>query len=124
MTTSPPDTDISDPRKDRPLCDEALFTTVLNRMVADHAPHLFAIVAEYGERADAAIAAWGLAFGDHVEIVSTVHKLRVSVPTPQQALRLFAFSAHVRPRIVWFDPEAATPGEGEPDALAHAEFEL
>ncbi|GAA3850478.1 hypothetical protein GCM10022243_15440 [Saccharothrix violaceirubra] len=38
-------------------------------MIADDRPSLFAVLAEYGERTDAEIAAWGLAWPDHVEVV-------------------------------------------------------
>ena len=90
--------------------------------MADHAPRLFAVVAEYGDRVDAGIAAWGVAFTDRVEIVSAVHELRISMPTPQEALAAFSFGSHIHARLVWFDADAATPAEDEPDELTHAEF--
>jgi len=48
---------IADPARRDPLCDEEVFARVLDRMVADNAPRLFAVVAEYGDRVDVAIAA-------------------------------------------------------------------
>jgi hypothetical protein len=38
-------------------------------MVAAHAPRIFAVVQEWGERVDARIAAWGLSFEDHAELL-------------------------------------------------------
>lgn len=106
-----------------PLCAEAVFASVLDRMVADSAPHLFAIVAEYGDRVDAAIAAWGMAFDDRAELVATERGLRLTMPTPYEALAVFSLGSHIRTRVVWFDPEARTPAEDEPDPLTHAGFE-
>lgn len=67
---------------------------------------LFAVVQEYGERVDAVIAAWGMAFDDHAEVVA--HELRMSVRSPESALRTFAGGPHIRARLVWFNPGAAT----------------
>lgn len=100
---------LSDPRELPPVCDEHEFAAITERMVADEAPRLFAVVQEYGERVDAVIAAWGVAFPDHAEIVA--HQLRMSVRAPESALRMFAVGDHIRARLVWFNPDAATPTE-------------
>lgn len=68
------------------------------------------MVQEYGERVDAVIAAWGVAFPDHAEIVG--HQLRMSVRAPENALRMFTVGTHIRARLVWFNPDAATPNAG------------
>jgi hypothetical protein len=47
--------------------------------------------------------------GDHAEMVSNNHGLRVSLQCPDDAIRLFKFGSHVRARVVWVAP--ATPGE-------------
>lgn len=107
----PLDEFIPDPSGRAPLYDEPEFTAMLDNMVADEAPRLFAVVQEYGDRVDATIAAWGLAFADHAEVVSSGRRLRMNLRTPENALRLFTAGSHVHARLVWFDPAAATPAE-------------
>ncbi|MEV0049038.1 hypothetical protein AB0H34_00895 [Saccharopolyspora shandongensis] len=91
-----------------PLCDEAQFGAILEGIVADEAPQLFAVVQEYGDRVDGRIAAWGMAFADHAEVVSVGGGLRMSLSEPESALRGFNFGSHIRARLVWFNPDAAT----------------
>jgi hypothetical protein len=104
---------VPDPSGLTPLCDEPEFAAILEEMVADKAPRLFAVVQEYGERVDARIAAWGLAFPDHAEVVSVEHTQRMSLQAPENALRLFRLGSHVRARLVWFNPDAATPAKDD-----------
>lgn len=85
-------------------------------MVADEAPQLFAVIQEYGERVDGRIAAWGMSFDDHAEVVSVARGVRESLRTPQDALHLFHLGSHIRARLVWFNPDAATPPEEDDDA--------
>ncbi|APU16582.1 hypothetical protein [Actinoalloteichus fjordicus] len=93
----------------RPLCDEETFARILTEIVADEAPRLFAVVQEYGERADARIAAWGFAFPGHAELVSTDHTCRMVLERPENALRGFRREDdHVDARIVWHDPDRVT----------------
>jgi hypothetical protein len=94
-----------------PACDEHEFASIVEGMVADEAPRLFAVVQEYGERVDAVIAAWGMAFPDHAEIVA--HQMRISVRAPESALRMFTVGSHIRAHLVWFNPDAATPAEAQ-----------
>lgn len=42
----------------RPLCSEAQFTELIEEMVGECAPQLFAVVQELGDRVDGWIAAW------------------------------------------------------------------
>jgi hypothetical protein len=97
----------------QPLCDEPAFAAILEEMVADEAPRLFAVVQEYGERVDGRIAAWGMAFADHAEVVPVKRGLRMSLQAPENALRMFKFGSHIRARLVWFNPDAATPTEDD-----------
>lgn len=93
-----------------PLCDEAEFDDLVREMVDTFAPRLFAVVQEYGERVDARIAAWGMAFDeeDGVEVISVDDGLRMSVRSPDRALVGFARQPEVSARVVWVDPiEAA-----------------
>ncbi|MGH3900040.1 MAG: hypothetical protein ACRDTA_17730 [Pseudonocardiaceae bacterium] len=109
----PLDEFVSDPSGLTPVCDEPEFTTILEEMVADEAPRLFAVVQEYGDRVDGRIAAWGMAFDDHAEVVSVKRGLRMSLPASENALRLFKFGNHIQARLVWFNPDAATPADDD-----------
>ncbi|SMD20699.1 hypothetical protein [Kibdelosporangium aridum] len=42
--------------------------------------------------------------------------MRISLETPENALRLFTFGSHIRARLVWFNPDAATPAEDDNEA--------
>lgn len=108
----PPGASAPDPRDMEPLCGEAEFTVILEGMVAREAPRLFAVVQEYGERADARIAAWGIAFDDRAEVISVGRGLRMSLQAPENALRGFDSGTHVHARLVWVDPGAAGNGGG------------
>lgn len=103
----PLDVYVPDPRGMAPLCGEIEFTAIMEAMVADNAPRLFAVVQEYGERVDARIAAWGMAFEDHAEVISVERGLRMSLQIPENALRGFNFGTHIRARLVWFNPDTA-----------------
>jgi hypothetical protein len=113
---------VPDPRELPPACDEHEFAGILEAMVADEAPRLFAVVQEYGERVDAVIAAWGMAFPDHAEIVA--HQLRMSVREPENALHMFTVGGRIRARLVWFNPDAATPLEDYHEAAADYDTSL
>lgn len=102
---------VVDPCGLAPLCDEPEFAALLDTMVADEAPRLFAVVQEYGVRADGAIVAWGMAFDDHAEVVSVGSGVRGNQPTAQDTLRLFHWGSHIRARLVWLTPDAATATE-------------
>lgn len=97
------------PNGSRPTCGRAQFDDIVRGMVADDAPRLFAVVQEYGERIDVRIAAWGMAFDDHAEVVGVERDMRMSLQAPENALRGFAWGSHVNARLVWVDPAAATP---------------
>ncbi|MGH3423288.1 MAG: hypothetical protein ACRDO8_01090 [Nocardioidaceae bacterium] len=108
----PLDAYVPDPSGRRPLCDEPRFAAILEGMVADAAPRLFALVQEYGDRVDARIAGWGMAFDDRAEVASVDGSIRMGLAEPEDALVGFGFGTHIRARLVWFNPDAATP-EGE-----------
>ncbi|WP_235079375.1 hypothetical protein [Amycolatopsis orientalis] len=109
----PLDAVVPDPSSLTPLCDEPEFAEILEELVADEAPRIFAVVQEYGERVDGRIAAWGMAFADHAEVVSVTRGLRMSLQAPENALRMFKFGSHVRARLVWLNPDAATPADDD-----------
>ncbi len=100
-----------------PLCDEPRFVEILEGMVADAAPRVFAVVQEYGERVDARIAAWGMAFDDHAEVISVEGSTRMSLQSPDTALLGFhEADDHIHARLVWFNREAVTTDEDSDDA--------
>jgi hypothetical protein len=112
----PWDEAVLDPSGLTPLCAESEFAAILDGMIADEAPRLFAVVQEYGERVDGRIAAWGMAFDDHTEVVSVAGGMRMSLQVPENALRVFTFGSHIRARLVWFNPDAATPADDDQTA--------
>lgn len=91
-----------------PLCGEAEFTELVDEMVTDEAPRLFAVVQVYGERVDGQIAAWGMAFEDHAEVVSVDGLTRLSLCSPERAVRRFGRRPDVTARLVWVNPHAAS----------------
>ena len=93
-----------------PLCGEAEFAELVNELVAEDAPKLFAVLQEYGERADGRIAAWGMAFPDHADVVGVDHGLHLRLQSPGGATRAFRRRPHVSARIVWLDPDPVSPG--------------
>lgn len=104
----PIDAHVPDPSDMPPVCDEREFTALLEGMVADFAPRVFAVVQEYRDRVDGRIAAWGLAFDDHAEVVGVDGGMRMSLQAPENALRGFTWGSHITARLVWFNPDAAT----------------
>lgn len=84
------------------LCGEEEFAEVVRELVTDQAPQLFALVQEFGERADGWIVAWGMAFDDHVEVVSANGRLHASLTSAERAQ--WAFSRRRKIRLVWTEP--------------------
>lgn len=92
------------------LGTEPEFAAIVERMVAGDAPALFAVVQEYGERVDARVAAWGMAFPDHAEVIGVGRTGWMSLQAPEGAVRMFETGEHIRVRLVWLGPR--------PDGLA------
>jgi hypothetical protein len=100
----PLDAFVHDPSGLAPLCDAETFAVIVDEMVADAAPRVFAIVEEYGERVDGRIAGWGMAFEEYAEVVGVEGGKRMRMRSPEDALRGFGFGTHIRPRLVWVNP--------------------
>jgi hypothetical protein len=83
------------------------FDALLDGLVADAAPRLFAVVQVYGELVDVRVAAWGMAFADRAEIVGVDSRSRLSVRTPESVIRWFARRPDITVRLVWVNPDAA-----------------
>lgn len=81
--------------------DESTFTGLIDDMVTESAPRAFAVVQVYGERLDARIVAWGLAWEGQAEIVGVDGGSRVCVRSPERACRLLGHAGDVTARLVW-----------------------
>ncbi|WP_051712663.1 hypothetical protein [Actinoalloteichus caeruleus] len=99
--------DTTEPR----LPNRAEFMELIESMVADFAPRMFAVVQEYGDRVDARVAAWGIAFDDHAAVVAVDGGLRMNLSSPEHALRGFNWGPDITARLVWVNPDAAIPAE-------------
>ncbi|RKT53023.1 hypothetical protein [Saccharothrix australiensis] len=93
-----------------PSFPEGEFGALIWAMVNDNAPRVFAVVQEYGEREDARVGAWGLAFPERAEVVSVEGTFRMGAQSPEGALRMFE-SPGVRARVVWVDKTGAVDRE-------------
>jgi hypothetical protein len=91
-----------------PFCGETEFNELMDGMVAEEAPRLFAVVQIYGERADGRIAAWGMAFEEGAELVSVDGRVHMSLPSPERAVLRFGLLPNVTARLVWVNPDAAS----------------
>lgn len=92
---------VPDPAGMQPLCGRKEFAALLADMVTDAAPRLFAVVQEYGDRVDGRVAAWGMAFEDHAEVISVEGHRRTRTTTPEQALRAYRLGTGVVPQLMW-----------------------
>lgn len=104
-----------------PLCGEAEFNQMVAEMVADEAPRLFAVVQEYGEHVDGRIAAWGMAFEDHAEVVSVNGGACLGLRSPERAARKFSRRPNITARVVWVNPDAATPPDEIENGVADSD---
>ncbi len=115
----PADAPVPDPADAPPWCDETRFASILEQLVADDAPRVFAVIQEYGTRLDAWIVAWGMAFDDHAEVISVEGSTRMSLQSPDTALLGFhEADEHIHARLVWFNPDAVTPADDDGDTAA------
>jgi len=105
--TTPEETSDTEAPRGAPLCDEPEFAALVEGLVADFAPRLFALVGEEGERVDGSILAWGMAFANHVDVVGEAITINGSFPSVEIAHQLF--SRLGKTRLVWYKPDAATP---------------
>jgi hypothetical protein len=88
-----------------PLWDEAEFAQEVAELVAAEAPRLFAVVQEYGERLDGRIAAWGLAFEDHADVIGVDHRSHLRLRSPERAVHLFSRHPRITARVTWVHPD-------------------
>jgi hypothetical protein len=115
MLADPPpkhllDTSDVNPSGAPPLCDKEEFAELIQEMVDDEAPRLFAIVQEYGDRVDAHVACWGMCFADHAVAVDTNGRTMI-MRSAESAMRLLRGGPYDTPRLCWLSPEPAQWGE-------------
>ncbi|MFE3737700.1 hypothetical protein [Streptomyces sp. NPDC059134] len=95
------------PTTSTPPLTRAEFIALTEELVADTAPRLFAVVQSYEpgdggpEEADARVAAWGMAFDGHAEIVSVCGGTRMSVASLDRAVGRFGHGVDISARVVW-----------------------
>jgi hypothetical protein len=77
-----------------------LFDHLVNQLVTEIAPRLFAVVQEYGDHEDGRVAAWGLAFDDRVEVIGAEGSPRMSLRAPESALRFYR-GDRITVRLKW-----------------------
>jgi len=82
------------------------FDELVAEMVADAMPRLFAVVRQYGECVDGELAAWGMAFDDHVEVVSIDGRHQMSLCSPERAVFFFGLGPEVTAHVIWVGPES------------------
>ncbi len=102
----------TDPSTLAPMCGEVEFAELLGEMVAGEAPRLFAVAQEYSNRVDGRIAAWGMAFEDHVELVCVGDRRRMSLRSPERATCLLSHRPYITARLVWVTSGEARPPQG------------
>ncbi|GAB2986170.1 hypothetical protein [Saccharothrix stipae] len=82
------------------------FAAVMRQLAAEDAPRLFAIVEEYGERQEARVAGYGLAYPGHAEVNSVEGDFHLSSESPENARVIFEISSRssgARTHLVWLD---------------------
>lgn len=91
---------------------DVVFTALLQEVAREEAPRMFAIVEEYGEREDARVAGYGLAYAERAEVDSVEGDFRLSSENPESARALFEISsgddAVRRVHVVWLDETTTT----------------
>lgn len=100
---------VTEPEGLPPLCGPEEFAELVTEMVTDHAPRLFAVVQEYGERIDARIAAWGLAHAHHADVIGLDGAIHLGAAGPETVLRRFERRADTSAHVIW-PTQAAAPG--------------
>lgn len=94
---------------EEPPGSEEEFAEEVRELVDADAPQVFALVEERGERLDGCVVAWGIAFDDHVNVLSVNGRRHANLPSVEHVHR--AFSQRRKIRLVWTSP--ATPRRSE-----------
>jgi hypothetical protein len=81
--------------------DRAEFTELVAEMVADQAPHVFAVVLEYGEYVDAQIVGWGMALDESAYMITADGRNQYLLASPENALKYVPPRPEATPHLVW-----------------------
>lgn len=80
--------------------DQSEYQQFVAEMIADEQPRLFAVLREFGECEDAEVAAWGMAWDDHVEVIGQ-RGVRLSSDSTERVARRFSRGENTSARLVW-----------------------
>jgi hypothetical protein len=58
---------------------------------------------DFGDQVDGRVAAWGMAFDDHVDIIDANSSSWMSLTTPELALNRYVRPPQIATRIIWVD---------------------
>jgi hypothetical protein len=90
------------------LTEQEQYEEFVTDLVAEARPRLFAVLREFGVHQDAEVAAWGMAWDGHVELISPNGTVRMQSESAERALRLFRRrGGDGSARLVWLDPTPA-----------------
>jgi hypothetical protein len=81
------------------------YEAAVRELVNEFAPRRFAIFQDLGKRFDGRVAAWGITFDERIEIVDAQSSCRMSLASPETALRRYGRQPGVTARVIWIDPE-------------------
>ncbi|CCH28579.1 hypothetical protein ABZ816_35040 [Actinosynnema sp. NPDC047251] len=84
--------------------DQSEYHQFVAEMITEEQPRLFAVLREFGEYEDAEIAAWGLAWEDHIEVIGP-HGVRLSSDSAERVVRRFSRGDDSSARLVWLGRE-------------------
>ncbi|MGX7829197.1 hypothetical protein ACTG9Q_29345 [Actinokineospora sp. 24-640] len=82
--------------------DAPVFAEAVEAVLRASAPRLFAVLHEFGHREHARIAAWGLAFDDHVEVADVDGSCRMRLSSAERA-RAFLEYEQASAHLFWVD---------------------
>ncbi|RSM83217.1 hypothetical protein DMH04_24115 [Kibdelosporangium aridum] len=85
---------------------ETEFTAMVNEMVADQAPQVFAVVLERDDQSDATVAAWGMSFDDQAYMVKANGNSKYFLADAENALAYIHRTDNATPQLVWVNPTA------------------
>ena len=84
-----------------PWHDRAEYEKLVEDLVVTFAPRLFAVVQDYRGDEDGRIAAWGLKFEDHAEIVEVDRGDQFTTTSPEHAVLEFTHRPDITARVLW-----------------------
>ncbi|MFC6088232.1 hypothetical protein [Saccharothrix lopnurensis] len=92
-----------------PLWSPEEFADIMRELAREEAPRLFAIVEEYGDRVDARVAGYGVAFAGRVDANSVEGNFPLRTESAEGARKVFEIGSRprgVRVHLVWLDDSA------------------